>query len=273
MNYLSIDLESFVYPNYEPFLSMSTEQREAMDNGYLFDSSIELLELLSKYNSKATFFFVSEQSQWKKNPLNLIKNSGHEIAHHSHRHIITDDYQTVVNDLELSKLFIEEYKPKIYRSPALRYNENLDPILKKLGFFQKSNYFHHSQIFEKNDSNEKLTEVFISKNNRFWKKKHLISKMSLPNLLKYEYFGSAFIFSLINTNKIIRIVKERERKGIDNHLFLHNWQLFKNNDSLKIDRFNLKKNIAYFPYTFCVKKKFEELLKFVEFKSINNVNM
>ena len=78
---------------------MSTEQREAMDNGYLFDSSIELLELLSKYNSKATFFFVSEQSQWKKNPLNLIKNSGHEIAHHSHRHIITDDYQTVVNDL------------------------------------------------------------------------------------------------------------------------------------------------------------------------------
>ena len=68
MNYLSIDLESFVYPNYDPFLSMTSEQRETMDNGYLFDSSLELLELLDKYNCKATFFFVSEQSQWKKNP-------------------------------------------------------------------------------------------------------------------------------------------------------------------------------------------------------------
>ena len=93
--------------------------------------------------------------------------------------------------------------------------------------------------------------------------------MNLPNLLKYEYFGSAFIFSLINTNKIINIIKRREREGIDNHIFLHNWQLYKNADSKKIDMFNLKKNLSYFPYTLSVKKKFQELLKNNVFRSIN----
>ena len=269
MNYLSIDLESFVYPNYDPFLSMTSEQRETMDNGYLFDSSLELLELLDKYNCKATFFFVSEQSQWKKNPLNLIKKYGHEIAHHSHRHIITNDFYEIIKDLELSKPFIKEYKPKIYRSPGLNYNESVDPYLKKLGFNQKSNYFHQYKTIDKSNANNKLTEVFISKNNRFWNRSDNISKMNLPNLLKYEYFGSAFIFSLINTGKIINIIERREREGIDSHIFLHNWQLYKNADSKKIDMFNLKKNFSYFPYTLSVKKKFQELLKNNVFRSIN----
>ena len=111
-NILSIDLESWVYPEIPKYRLMSSEEKKRLDNGYLKRSIVYLLEILKKTNNSATFFVVADQYNWDKEIIKLIKKNGHEIGYHTHTHIYLKNENDLNNQINLSTNFIEEIKPK-----------------------------------------------------------------------------------------------------------------------------------------------------------------
>ena len=267
MNFLSVDLESFAYPNFEPYRSMDIEQREKIDDNFLMNSTEILLELLDKNNAKATFFIIAEQYNWKKNPIDLIDKSDHEIAYHTYDHKYLKDQKSLLEDLKKSREFMKRFKPIGYRSPGLQYSNNFDHILKDNGFKYKSNLFNTYNLIKKN--NELLNDIYISRKNIFFQNKDTPSSMSIKGMLKYNYFGSAYMIPILNKKKIINILQDRENNNIDNHIFIHNWQILKTKNSKKMDLKNIKKNLGYYPYTIDIKKKLDSLIKEFNFTRLS----
>ena len=62
--YLSIDLESWVYPDIPAFQRLNSKERKKIDDGYIRDSTNRILDILSKYDQKITFFIIAEMFEW-----------------------------------------------------------------------------------------------------------------------------------------------------------------------------------------------------------------
>jgi len=57
------------------------------DDGPIPDLTEEILEILAKYNAKATFFCVGENVERYPDIYNRILESGHSTGNHTHRHL------------------------------------------------------------------------------------------------------------------------------------------------------------------------------------------
>ena len=72
-NILSIDLESWIH-FYEGALrtqrfTFNSSERKSIDNNYIPDATTDILNLLDKYEQKATFFIVGELYDWYPNTI------------------------------------------------------------------------------------------------------------------------------------------------------------------------------------------------------------
>src|SRR4030043_1091945 len=110
-NVLSIDLESFIHRQF------NIDERINKDNGYTVKATNYILKILKKYNTSATFFVVGEIYDWYPNLIEQIKLDGHEIAYHTHRHIILNNKEILLKELSLSGSFLKKFKPKGFRAP------------------------------------------------------------------------------------------------------------------------------------------------------------
>lgn len=119
-------LYSFIpsYINKQKFFNKSKPKEKAI---YLtFDDgpseyTKKLLELLNKYNIKATFFCVANFAKEHKNVIENMKQSGHLIALHSlkHKNAMLQGILETKSDLENSLKIMEEFDIQIeyYRPP------------------------------------------------------------------------------------------------------------------------------------------------------------
>jgi len=67
----------------------STPRREVwltIDDGPDPQDTPRLLELLARYDARATFFVIGENAQARPGLIQAIVNAGHEVAHHTHTH-------------------------------------------------------------------------------------------------------------------------------------------------------------------------------------------
>jgi polysaccharide deacetylase family protein (PEP-CTERM system associated) len=109
-----------------------------------------LLDLLKKYNAKATFFVVAEIGSLQPDLVRRIADDGHEIAHHSlkHKHLLEMTSEEFEKDLIEGKKVLEEVsggKVVGYRAPSWSAHTKKTPwlweILKKNGFEYSSSLF------------------------------------------------------------------------------------------------------------------------------------
>lgn len=108
-----------------------------------------LLDLLNKYNIKATFFVIGKDLNVKEHLkiIRLIKNQGHEIANHTQNHFIhfekLSDEDQKQEILECHKLVKEKLgiDMKGFRAPGYNLNTHTFETL------AKNNYFYDSSIF------------------------------------------------------------------------------------------------------------------------------
>ncbi len=83
-----------------------------------------ILDTLSKYNVKATFFLVAKDDDASKDKIRRMQNEGHSIGIHSYSHKYSDIYESpdaFKNDVNLMGNYLESvigYKPKLYRFPG-----------------------------------------------------------------------------------------------------------------------------------------------------------
>lgn len=130
---LSFDIEEFDLP-LEYGAKISFEQQIAIS----VEGTHRILEILSKYTIKATFFCTAVFALHAKDLITLIKNEGHEIASHGYSHSSFEE-----SDLDKSKLILEDLadtavngfrmprmKPvsaRALKSAGYLYNSSLNP--------------------------------------------------------------------------------------------------------------------------------------------------
>ena len=88
------------------------------------DNTDSILDTLSRYNVKATFFLVAKEDQASKDKIKRIANEGHSIGVHSYSHKYSEIYSSIdafKNDVSSMVNYLEPiigYKPKLYRFPG-----------------------------------------------------------------------------------------------------------------------------------------------------------
>ena len=131
------------------------------DSAYINKYTYRILDILDKYNSKATFFMTADFI--KKNPEQVkeIVKRGHEVGNHSTKHPkftnITED-KIISEVLECHKNFkdITNLDMCLFRYPYGEYSEKTMYILKQLGYYSIQWYIDSADW--KNDGASKIME-------------------------------------------------------------------------------------------------------------------
>jgi len=175
----------------------------------------KILDLLDKYDVKATFFVLGWIAERKPGLVKEIHSRGHEIASHGYGHIINYELnrEEIYEDIKKSKELLESItddKVVGYRAPNFSVTQDVIDALTTLGFEYDSSYhpFSGNQRYGQLVTNEKgifklnenLTEIPMS----VWKSKffelsiagggyfrlypyHLFRKLTSSYLKKNDY--------------------------------------------------------------------------------------
>lgn len=100
----------------------------------------KILDILNKYNAKATFFVVGKHVNWYTKPLIRASKEGHEIGNHTYTHsdisiLSKEQIKKEISDCEDIILKNTGQKTKLFRPPFGNYKkEDLDEISKEMGY-------------------------------------------------------------------------------------------------------------------------------------------
>lgn len=264
-NILSIDLESWFYIyNYafgeQRFASSSPELKSA-DNNYIPDATAYLLDLLDKYNQKATFFTLGELYDWYPDVIEGIEKRGHEIGYHSHTHKLIYTKEILEEELKKSADFLNRFNPTGFRAPQIFITRDSIACLKKYGFKYSSSTYAVYKIINIDGIDEIPVSTFCYRgscdNNQQFPK-----PLTLRMLATQIPFGSGLYISLLGS-RISYFVDSLNSRGMPAILFFHPWQLYRPGQITGLN-FKLKmlfRNPLCLPYTFSIKKTIERLLK------------
>lgn len=126
----------------------------------------ELLDLLKKYNIKATFFCVANFAKERPDVIKKMQEEGHEIALHSlrHKNFMLQGVSQTKRDVEQSLKIMEELgvNIKYYRAPWGDTNIYLLKALKKRNL--KLIYWHiMAEDWEGNTTKEIISQKLLSR--------------------------------------------------------------------------------------------------------------
>lgn len=106
------------------------------DDGPDKDFTPQVLDILKKYNVKATFFVVGENVEWNPEILKRQYDEGHEIGNHTFTHInvakkgYDDIYKEINNTQQAIKKVIGK-EPNLFRPPYRSISESMCSIVKQ----------------------------------------------------------------------------------------------------------------------------------------------
>ncbi|NLL82068.1 MAG: polysaccharide deacetylase family sporulation protein PdaB [Tissierellia bacterium] len=104
------------------------------------DYTLNILDILDKYNVKATFFLVGFWIDEYPHQVKEIHNRGHEIGNHSstHPNMSQLSREEIRGELETTGIKIQELtnkKPIVFRPPYGDYNDMLIQTARELGYY------------------------------------------------------------------------------------------------------------------------------------------
>lgn len=113
--------------------SVSTEKREVFltfDDGPVPEATPLVLEILKKYNSKATFFCVGENVEKYPAIFDMLIEEGHAVGNHTFHHVKAwkTDYKSYLNEVEQCRKLVNS---NLFRPPHGQINFKLARKLKK----------------------------------------------------------------------------------------------------------------------------------------------
>jgi len=249
MKIISIDLESYVHIDLDN--SDSSEEKKKKDNGHIITSTNAVLKILKESNTKATFFVVAEIYDWYPELIRKIKKEGHEIGLHTYSHKKLTSKEILESELEKSKKFIKEFKPKGFRAPQIYLKKEYLPILKKFGFEYDSSTYggrkekYHVIEFPVSTLNPRKTSTYPR-------------PLTLPLLLFNPPIGSGYLLGILG-NFLPMLLRKRKRPYV---MFVHPWQITPTSFR------NL--NPMMWPYYINRKKTLKKLLKEFSFTTFQS---
>ena len=274
--YLSIDLESWAYPNIPAFTGLSSIERKEIDNGFVLESTNKILDLLDQHNQKITFFSLGQIFEWYPDLFEKIQLAGHEIGYHSHSHRRIDDGNIMDQELLCSRDFLEACKPVGFRAPNIYLPQSALESLGQNGFLYSSSIYgsYTDNISSTTNSVKEFpvsTYTYSSKNIRVLKYPRPMQMSMLRDELP---IGSGYFLALLPSRMIVKVIDSLFRRGEPVIMFLHNWQICPPNASTFPSLGYKLTHPAYFPYTLPLWEKFEFFAKNYQFgKTIELLNL
>ncbi len=142
-----------VYSNYGNIYSYDIDSEKVLyltfDDGYPYDNTQQILNILNEKNIKATFFFEGGFMENSKYLIKEIDDSGHLIANHTYTHTnitnLTND-QIVNEFIKFEELYYEITNKeliKYFRPPEGKFTNDKLEFIESLGykiFFWSVNY-------------------------------------------------------------------------------------------------------------------------------------
>lgn len=110
------------------------------DDGPYPDTTDKILDLLKKYDAKATFFVLGNKVERYPETIKREVAEGHEIANHTFNHVYfmrSISKATIMDEIVKTDKAIESLtgkKPLLFRPPGGYYNEQSIQIAKTLGY-------------------------------------------------------------------------------------------------------------------------------------------
>ena len=271
MNILGIDFEDWFHP--ELIQKYITNEKK---HPQVIDGIHEILDLLRKKETNATFFVVGELLEFKPDLLDLILDGDHEIAFHTmnHTRLDTPNFKNCFEN-ELKKFdSLTEGKSKGFRAPSFSLNKTSSWAIDLL---EKNNYVYDSSVVPAKTSMYglphaqktpyKITSTSLennSDNGKIIEFPIMVSKI----LGKTIPVGGGFYLRTLPFKLIKNSFKQYEKNGIPGVFYIHSWELTpKYMPKIKLstkDSFITYHNIdsAY--------EKMNKLLSLYEFTSFKN---
>ena len=265
MNVLSIDIESWVH---KYFLSQDSSIKKTRDNGYIFNATKDILNILKQSNMETTFFIVGEIFDWYPELIYAIKRGGHEIGFHtySHRKLVTK--KCLSDELKKGNKFIEEFDIKGFRAPeAIIHKEHL-LILRDWGFSYDSSIYSEFEIFE---PIERFLEAPVSSYPMYGSIRDIQfpRNLTFSLLLREIPFGSGYFIGLLGSH-IQWFIKRCNSKNIPVSLVIHPWQIKNIPPETRNLEGNIVNRIKMIPYNINRRVAFEYLCKNYSFIPLKN---
>jgi polysaccharide deacetylase family sporulation protein PdaB len=110
------------------------------DDGPYPETTDKILDLLKKYNAKATFFVLGNKVEQYPETIKREIAEGHEVANHTFNHVYFQrsiSQATIKEEIIRTENALEALtgkKPLLFRPPGGYYNENLIQVAKALGY-------------------------------------------------------------------------------------------------------------------------------------------
>lgn len=100
----------------------------------------QIIEILGKYNVKATFFMVGDWARKYPDAVKKFQEAGHDIANHSnkHPHVCQMDKEAIKKDLLAAHDTLKEItglECDLYRPPYGEYNNTVLEAAKECGYY------------------------------------------------------------------------------------------------------------------------------------------
>lgn len=238
INYLSIDFESWVYPDLPEFERLSSRQKKELDDGYVVHSAKEILAILKKHGTKLTFFVLGQLYDWYPEVIEKIAREGHEIAYHTHSHDILKTKKDLIHSLKKSNKFLKKFKPRGFRAPLFSVKEEYFSVLRDYGFEYDSSVY----------------DAYLSRG--------LVNgllELPVSRLFRLPVGSGVCIAAL--RKRINYFYRRINQGGSPFVAFVHNWQIVKPRKASFPNRHYLIKRPYYLPYTFEICETFENLLE------------
>ena len=271
MNILGIDFEDWFHP--ELIQKYITNEKK---HPQVIDGIHEILDLLRKKETNATFFVVGELLEFKPDLLDLILDGGHEIAFHTMYHTRLDSPNFKEHFENELKQFnsLTNGKSKGFRAPSFSLNKTSSWVIDLL---EKNNYVYDSSVMPAKTSlyglphaqktPYKITSTSLennSDNGTIIEFPIMVSKI----IGKTIPVGGGFYLRTLPFKLIKNSFKQYEKNGIPGVFYIHSWELTpKYMPKIKL---SIKDNFITYHNIDTAYDKMEKLLSLHEFTSFEN---
>lgn len=262
--FFTIDLESF----YDSMCLYSKKIK--YDANYSYESGLNnYLDLLNKYDVKATIFSLVSSLDNSKDMLTNALNNNHEIALHglNHDSPLDLDIDTFINNTKLAKEQLEKAlntNIKGFRAPCFGINDEIIEKLKEIGFKYDSSSFNFSLAMKSGkvniDNYNKINSEIYEKDNFY--------EFQLAKVKAYNghipVSGGGYI-RLVPWFVIKYYIKKYLKHNNSYVFYCHPFELIKNKLP-KIDSLNWKEKLFLKIGRSSFLKKIEWLIKYLKKK-------
>lgn len=209
---------------------------------YVTEPTLMLLNLLKKFDVKATFFIIADMVDRYPEVMKKLKETNHEIAHHSLHHTIpintktkemTQSKEDWEKELIRAKNILESYfDRKIigYRAPGAYFADWMVPILIKNGFEYDSSLVSNSIYNKSNRDLSEFPKIPFYLNEKFEvleDKENSILEIPWVSFKMGNYYlpgGGAYFFRLFGVNYFIKMFQQHLQFG-DGVFYIHSLDL------------------------------------------------